>query len=1010
MLFRKIVFLFVCFFSILLNAQYVITEHYSEKSNLESNAVIEMFMDSRQILWVTTKYGVYIKNMDEFKSVKLFEKAHFNNVNSIFEDSNHHLWFGSNGKGLAFFDGKELKYFSKKNGLNSDFVKKITQFKGNIFVGGLNGVTKIDLVSKKKTQLLASNFDHQKVEIINFFQTNDRFFAVSKNKGIFEFKNNKFQLVNSTNPIHFAYLYKDYLVISRKQGVSFNKLEEFLAGKSTEYLYKLPVFWDYTKIDNNKYWIASHDVLSSKGDIYEYNGDTIKSITEHLNIKTIIPNRIIYDEKNRVVFVSDLNNGIIRFVLDSPYKHFSVDNAFVECIESNKGVDYIISSNGLYKNAGDLTELMISRDKFWKIYLNQKNKYSQRIVNQPYFFGVNQFLKFNDIKFQQMVIDKDFIWISSNLGLYKISLKGEIVQYHPMQVQYFTLYKDKLIETYPYGGIKIYQDLEAGKFTYHSKELKINPSSITSISSNKDAVFFACSYEGVFKYQDGKFTSYVLNGAFKEKNIQLIKTLSNNRLLVATEFGDVYIFSVQGENLKLLRRIKKEKLESSTINFVEEVNQKIIIGSFSNLLVIDNDKLFFVDNKQSLSYKMLTASSSNNQNLLVGTENGYYVINVNSLAKSRFVQPKINIWNVQINGKKLNQDKYNWFDLVDRNIHLSHNDNNTISLDFNVVNPKYPTKYKYRYRLNKNKEWSEYIDFEKIILNNLKTGNYNLQLEVTSLVGGKKVIVDLLTIEVDPPFYFHPFFLVCAAILVPILIYRYNNIKIKAINEKNMLKIQRLKELNDENNRRITLEKKISEVKLMALQSQMNPHFIFNVLNSIQYYIIDNDVNNALESLNKFARLIRKMLDLSSKSHITIAHEINFLNLYVNIENLRHKNKVAFEVEVYPEIDINLQHIPPMLLQPLIENCFVHAFDYSKTTNRIELSLKEDQDFLLICVRDNGGSNVDSGLDENFHESKGLKIIKERLQLFNGDDEDYLTFVSEKNYTKVELKVKKLIY
>ena len=217
-------------------------------------------------------------------------------------------------------------------------------------------------------------------------------------------------------------------------------------------------------------------------------------------------------------------------------------------------------------------------------------------------------------------------------------------------------------------------------------------------------------------------------------------------------------------------------------------------------------------------------------------------------------------------------------------------------------------------------------------------------------------------------------------------------IKINNINEINALKIKQIENLKDAENERIRLEKKMSEVRLMALQSQMNPHFIFNILNSIQYYIIDNDMENALESLSNFATLIRKMLDMSSMQAVTLKEEIKFLNLYVSIENYRYKNKIEFEVDVDPIIDIKSIKIPPMMLQPLVENAFVHAFQPDCTSNKITLKFFVEGIYLVIEVKDNGIGLDYSNKKGNFHESKGVKIIKERLHIFNNKDGEFLKF------------------
>ncbi|WP_333662247.1 sensor histidine kinase [Chishuiella changwenlii] len=190
---------------------------------------------------------------------------------------------------------------------------------------------------------------------------------------------------------------------------------------------------------------------------------------------------------------------------------------------------------------------------------------------------------------------------------------------------------------------------------------------------------------------------------------------------------------------------------------------------------------------------------------------------------------------------------------------------------------------------------------------------------------------------------------------------------------------------------------------MSALQSQMNPHFIFNVLSSIQYYILDNDIDNALNSLGRFSHLIRQMLNISTRNEISLSEEIEFLKLYVEVENFRWMNKVSFDVETTCGIDIYNVKIPPMLLQPLVENAFVHAFDQNSVNPQIILKFSFDENFLKIVVEDNGKGFSNKKRNEKLYESKALRIINERLRLFNQDKGEYITISFEKSRTRVYL-------
>jgi sensor histidine kinase YesM len=166
-----------------------------------------------------------------------------------------------------------------------------------------------------------------------------------------------------------------------------------------------------------------------------------------------------------------------------------------------------------------------------------------------------------------------------------------------------------------------------------------------------------------------------------------------------------------------------------------------------------------------------------------------------------------------------------------------------------------------------------------------------------------------------------------------------------------------------------------------ALQSQMNPHFVFNSLNVIQNFVIKNDIENSITYINNFSKLMRTTLENSSEFKISISDEIKFLKLYVEVQNIRFDNQVKFKTIISPDLDKHEKIIPPMLIQPLIENCFEHAFNDTITKPKIAIEIKTDENKIIISVTDNG-----LGFQEKSHnkfQSKALKLVEERIKLLN---------------------------
>ncbi|WP_373942203.1 histidine kinase [Polaribacter sejongensis] len=125
-------------------------------------------------------------------------------------------------------------------------------------------------------------------------------------------------------------------------------------------------------------------------------------------------------------------------------------------------------------------------------------------------------------------------------------------------------------------------------------------------------------------------------------------------------------------------------------------------------------------------------------------------------------------------------------------------------------------------------------------------------------------------------------------------------------------------------------QKRQHDLELKALRSQMNPHFVHNSLNAIQYYIQQNDVETSENYLAKFSKLMRQFFDYSRRKSVSLSEEISLLENYLQIEKLRFEEKIEYEIKVDPELDIEEEQIPSMLIQPLVENAINHGLFHKK--------------------------------------------------------------------------------
>lgn len=183
-------------------------------------------------------------------------------------------------------------------------------------------------------------------------------------------------------------------------------------------------------------------------------------------------------------------------------------------------------------------------------------------------------------------------------------------------------------------------------------------------------------------------------------------------------------------------------------------------------------------------------------------------------------------------------------------------------------------------------------------------------------------------------------------------------------------------------------DKELAELKVSALHSQMNPHFIFNSLNSIKRYIIDNEKENAVYYLNKFSKLIRKILSASMEKEISLSEEIETMELYVNIENIRFNNEINFSIHIDKTLNLNAIKVPSLILQPFLENAIWHGLSLRKENKTLSINLKkEESSYVKIDIMDNGIGRKRSAeiKAKKIHkrESIGITLTEERLALFS---------------------------
>jgi sensor histidine kinase YesM len=188
--------------------------------------------------------------------------------------------------------------------------------------------------------------------------------------------------------------------------------------------------------------------------------------------------------------------------------------------------------------------------------------------------------------------------------------------------------------------------------------------------------------------------------------------------------------------------------------------------------------------------------------------------------------------------------------------------------------------------------------------------------------------------------------------------------------------------------RQAAFKQKLAEMEMTALRAQMNPHFIFNSLNSIENFIMQNKERQASDYLNKFARLIRIILENSLHNLIPVMQDLEALQLYVDLEQFRFHNKFSYQVCIDKELTEDNYKVPPLLIQPFVENAIVHGLANSDRSDlRLSVRVRMMGDYIHYTIEDNGVGRKRAALyqvqNRKNHRSVGLHITQERINIFN---------------------------
>jgi ligand-binding sensor domain-containing protein len=465
-------------------------------------------------------------------------------------------------------------------------------------------------------------------------------------------------------------------------------------------------------------------------------------------------------------------------------------------------------------------------------------------------------------------------------------------------------------------------------------------------------------------------------------------SLEQNCLSICQSDDGSLVYSIEGAGISVLSapftNLQNSRIYNSASGLLSDKILDVMKDSKSRLWGLSEAGLFLLDTRSGGIINFTDAdglincadgslSQTEDGNIYTGRANGFQVFNPDSLLAIPLPPARIHISQFEVNNVAYRRDGL-LFDGTDT-VHLQPDQRN-IRLQFAAVSTSFSGVIRYAYRLlGYDKEWLHNNNVNSIVYTNLPSGKYQLQIRTGNCRGQWNSLFLSIPIVIATPWYDQWWFRTLCVIAGLLIVYGVYRIRIKNIRR--------------EANLMASYNKRLSEMEMKALRAQMNPHFIFNCLNSINRYIVRSDEKTASNYLTKFSKLIRLILDNSASETISLEKEMETLKLYIEMESLRFDHVFDYTIHIAEDIDAEQTEIPSMIIQPYIENAIWHGLLHKESgRGLLQVNIFMHSDNLLIAeVTDNGIGRIKAAEIRNSEtlkrKSYGIQLSKERLLLIN---------------------------
>ncbi len=455
--------------------------------------------------------------------------------------------------------------------------------------------------------------------------------------------------------------------------------------------------------------------------------------------------------------------------------------------------------------------------------------------------------------------------------------------------------------------------------------------------------------------------------------LDLYYDTENDFLVIATSSKGLFFFR---KNKIIYHITKRDGLNSIACNSIRKLsNTYYLIGSNNGingiLLRKNRCEVKNLNALLGLKNKKINDIEASNNTIYSATDEGLLYFDIQKIRRKRS-RPICSIEYIKSQNQYIRPQ-------LDKDYCFSYQ-NNDVSINFTGISYINQNNLKYYYRLGgQSDRWFESRE-SQINYKSLAPNYYTFSVYCEDGYGIKSNI-QTLHFEIETPFWQEIWFILLMIFLLSCVIYyfvryRLNEQQKVFDSEKAAIQLERDK---------ANLEKQMTELEQKALRLQMNPHFIFNALNTIKGYYSEGDVVKASTYISKFSRMLRMLLENTDPT-VSLASEIEMLELYLELTKIRYKNKFEYAISMDPKLNINDIAIPTLLLQPIVENAIIHGLAPKNDPHgKLTISFELKNDMLECSVQDNGiGRKASEKMQTHRdHESKALEITSERIKLLD---------------------------